>query len=166
MSLPALAIGAAFLLVAFALIPLGMVELNEAWGWPRWRSGVGHALGNGLMLAAIALAVYCSHLFSRVGKGTPVPVDPPKQLVITGLYRYSRNPIYVAHVALLLGLFLNRGELGLLLYAILYAGVIHAWIVLREEPELRQRFGDEYSRYAGSVPRWIRIRPGRPLPSA
>jgi protein-S-isoprenylcysteine O-methyltransferase Ste14 len=79
--------------------------------------------------------------------------------VITGLYRHSRNPMYVAHAAYLLGLFLYRGELCLLLYAALYVVAIHTSIVLGEEPELRERFGEEYDRYTQTVPRWLWRRP-------
>ena len=84
-----------------------------------------------------------------------VHVEPPQRLVITGLYRYSRNPIYVAHVGVLLGLFLHRGEAALLLYTCIYAGIIHAGVVWHEEPELELRFGSEYERYRRSVPRWL-----------
>jgi len=84
-----------------------------------------------------------------------VPTQPPTRLVVDGLYLYSRNPIFVADVAILLGLFLHRGELLLLLYAGLVTVVAHALVVLREEPELRRRFGEEYARYEHAVPRWI-----------
>jgi len=63
--------------------------------------------------------------------------------------------MYVAQVAILLGLFLYRGELLLMAHVAIYAGVVQGWIVWREEPELRRRFGEEYLRYAQRVPRWI-----------
>ena len=162
MKLRALAAGTTFLGAVFALGPFAMVELNGISGWPRWSSGVGRAAGGGLMFAGIVTVAYCSGLFWRIGAGTPVPVEPPKHMVITGLYRYSRNPMYVAQAAILLGLFFYRGELSLLLYAGTYLAAIHAWIVRGEEPELRQRFGDEYIQYTRRVPRWISIR-GRPV---
>ena len=155
MRIRTLAAGAAFLGTAFVLAPFEMVELNQAYAWPRWESAIGPRIGGALMLAGIALAVYCSNLFSRVGGGTPVPIEPPTRLVITGLYRYSRNPIYVAHVGFLLGLFLYRGESSLLLYAAIYAGIIQTWIVRGEEPGLQRRFGAEYVEYMRDVPRWI-----------
>ncbi len=150
---------AMFIGTVFVLAPIGMIELNEACGWPRWQSGIGCLVGGGLVLTGIAVSVYCWNVFSRVGDGTPVPTDPPKQLVVTGLYRYSRNPMYSAHAAILLGLFLYGGELSLLLYAGLYIGVIFTWIVRREEPELRKRFSAEYDRYTQHVPRWVAIWP-------
>jgi protein-S-isoprenylcysteine O-methyltransferase Ste14 len=63
--------------------------------------------------------------------------------------------MYVGQVAILLGLFLYRGEPSLLLYAAIWAGAVRAWVVRREEPELRRRFGEEYVRYTRQVPRWI-----------
>jgi protein-S-isoprenylcysteine O-methyltransferase Ste14 len=155
---PTLALGTAVIGTVFVLLPLALVQLNAACRWPRWDSPLGGVVGGVLMLGGVGVAAYCSHLFLRVGDGTPVPIEPPRRLVVGGLYRYSRNPIYVAEVAILVGLFLHRGELSLLLYAAIIAVALHFWIVYREEPELRSRFGEAYARYMQSVPRWIAIR--------
>ena len=155
MKLPTLGLGIVVIGSVFVIGPIAMVELNEALAWPRWQSHVGRISGAGLILVGIAIALYCSRLFSVVGAGTPVPTEPPKHLVATGLYRYSRNPIYVADIAILLGLFLQRGELSLLLYAGAFAAVAHWWVVHREEPDLSERFGEKYVRYMQSVPRWV-----------
>ena len=156
-----IAAGSAFIGTLFILAPAGAIQLNEAWDWPRWQIAGGRVLGSGLVLAGVVVYAYCSGLFSRVGKGTPVPLEPPEHLVIEGLYRFSRNPMYVAQVAYLLGLFVYCGELSLALYAAIFAGAIHTSIVRTEEPELRRRFGEEYVRYTQEVPRWISIRPRR-----
>ena len=153
--------GSALIGVLFVLAPAGAVQLNEAWDWPRWQIAGGRVWGSGLVLAGIVVYAYCSGLFSRIGKGTPVPLEPPEHLVIGGLYRFSRNPMYVAQVAYLLGLFVYHGELSLALYAAIFAGAIHASVVRTEEPELRQRFGEEYLRYTQEVPRWISVWPRR-----
>ena len=158
MKLRALVVGTFFMGAVFVLAPFAMVQLNGMWDWPRWSSGVGRMAGGGLMLAGLVAVAYCSGLFWRVGAGTPVPVEPPRQMVMSGFYRYSRNPMYVAHAAILLGLFVYRGEISLLLYAGIYLAGIHAWIVWGEEPELRQRFGNEYIQYTQRVPRWISFR--------
>ena len=157
-----IAAGTAFIGILFVLVPAGAIQLNEACDWPRWQIAGGRVLGSGLVLAGIFVYAYCSGLFSRVGKGTPVPLEPPEHLVIEGLYRFSRNPIYVAQVAYLLGLFFYRGELALALYAAIFAGAIHISVVRTEEPELRQRFGEEYVCYTKEVPRWISIWPRGP----
>jgi protein-S-isoprenylcysteine O-methyltransferase Ste14 len=153
------AMGTLFLGSVFVLGPMGMVALNEAWEWPRWQTGIGRMAGGALLVGGLAVAVYCSNLFARVGRGTPVPIEPPKHLVITGLYRYCRNPIYLGHMAFLFGLFLYRGELLLLFYAGHYCLAAHAWVVWLEEPGLRHRFGEPYVRYMQEVPRWIPVRP-------
>ncbi|MBW1688264.1 MAG: isoprenylcysteine carboxylmethyltransferase family protein [Deltaproteobacteria bacterium] len=150
-----IALGSVFLGTVFILAPAGAIQLNEACDWPRWQIPGGRLVGAGLVLAGIAVALYCSGLFSRIGRGTPVPIQPPEHLVIAGLYRYSRNPMYVAHVAILLGLFLYRGELSLVLYTAIYMGWVRSWVVWREEPELRRRFGEEYARYTQQVSRWL-----------
>jgi protein-S-isoprenylcysteine O-methyltransferase Ste14 len=149
------ALGATVLGTVFALGPWAMIRLNENWGWPVWRSDIGQVIGGVLIVAGIAVAAYASRLFARIGRGTPVPTEPPTQLVLSGLYRYSRNPMYVADVAILFGLFLHRGEVALLLYAVLVLGFIQAWVVWHEEPVLRRRFGEAYVRYTKAVPRWL-----------
>ena len=150
-----LAMGTVFLMTVFVLAPAAMMHVNEALGLPRWQIPGGSAVGVGAMLAGIVVALQCSGQFARIGRGTPVPIEPPKRLVIAGLYRYSRNPMYVAQVAVLFGLFLYRGELLLALHAAIWAGAVASWVVWREEPELRRRFGEEYVRYTRQVPRWI-----------
>lgn len=154
-----IAMGTVFLSTVFILLPAAAIHLNRAWDWPRCQLPGGSAVGAGLIVAGIAVILQCAGLFSRLGRGTPVPIQPPERLVIRGLYRYCRNPMYLAQLAILLGLFVYRGELSLLAYVVLYAAVVQAWVVGREEPELRRRFGEEYFRYAKRVPRWIPRRP-------
>jgi protein-S-isoprenylcysteine O-methyltransferase Ste14 len=150
-----LALGAAVIGTALGLLPFAMVRLNSALGWPRWESGAGRVAGAVLVAAGAALALYCSRLFARLGQGTPVPTQPPRKLVVAGAYRWSRNPIYVADVTMLTGIFLYRGELALLLYVAFFALASHLVIVWREEPELRARFGEAYDAYVRRVPRWL-----------
>lgn len=155
----AVAMGTVFLSTVFILLPAAAIHLNRAWDWPRWQLPSGAAVGAGLVVAGIAVFLQCAGLFSRLGRGTPIPIQPPERLVIRGLYRYCRNPIYLAQLAILLGLFVYRGELALLVHVVLYAAVVQAWVVRREEPELRRRFGEEYLHYTERVPRWMPRRP-------
>lgn len=76
---------------------------------------------------------------------------------MSGLYRFSRNPIYIAYVAILVSYFLYSGELTLLVYAGLWALQCQAFIVWVEEPDLRRRFGLMYDQYARKVPRWVGV---------
>ncbi len=147
-----------FLTLLFVLGPMAAVRLNDALAWPRWETVPGSLVGAVLIAAGIGVSIYCSRLFARIGLGTPVPVQPPERLVAAGLYRYSRNPIFVADLAILLGVFLLRGELALLLYTAVVALFLQIVIVGREEPELRKRFGEDYDRYVRGVPRWIGLR--------
>src|SRR5207244_2328148 len=97
-------------------------------------------------------------LFARIGEGTLALTEPPKQLVIAGFFRYSRNPVYLADLSIIFGEFLFFGHLALLLYLAAAASAVHALLVCWEEPELRGRFGEEYDRYVQTVPRWFPIR--------
>jgi protein-S-isoprenylcysteine O-methyltransferase Ste14 len=114
-----------------------------------------------MVLGAGAVWVHCSSIFARLGRGTPFITDPPKRLVTGGLYRYSRNPLYVAHVVLVLGWFFAFGRLALLVYAGAVVALFQGVIILREEPVLYANFGEEYARYARAVARWLPLPPRR-----
>lgn len=150
--------GATFFLVIFVLLPLWAADLNNEYGWPHWRTPAVRSMGIGLFLGGLGLLLYCSRLFLRVGKGTPIPVDPPRELVISGLYRFTRNPIYVAQVAILVSYFLYSGEVALLAYAAVWALLVQGFVVRVEEPGLRRRFGEAYLAYTRDVPRWVGVR--------
>src|SRR4029453_7431785 len=100
--------------------------------------------------------------FALQGLGTPAPIAPPRNLVVTGLYRYVRNPIYVALVAIILGQAVLMGDRRLIVYAALWWLVFHVAVVAYEEPTLEQTFGKEYEAFRAAVPRWIpRMTPWR-----
>ena len=92
---------------------------------------------------------------STLGPGHAVPSEPPTSLVVSGLYRFSRNPIYVADLVILVGLFFVEGHLALLAYVGIFFVALRAAIVWWEEPVLRGRFGAEYEEYLRRVPRWL-----------
>ena len=107
-------------------------------------------IGAGALLLAI-----CIWEFARSGRGTLSPVDPPRHLVVKGLYRYIRNPMYLSVTLIVLGEFLLTWSSGLLVYwAVWFAGV-NLFVLGYEEPSLRQRFGAEYDRYRKEVGRWV-----------
>jgi len=93
--------------------------------------------------------------FALQGLGTPAPVFPTRHLVITGLYRYVRNPMYVAVVSTILGQALLFGNLRLLAYGATVWFFFHLFVLLYEEPVLKATFGSEYERFRAEVPRWI-----------
>ncbi len=111
----------------------------------------------GLIPIAIGAAMYlwCAWDFAITGRGTPAPIDPPKTLVVRGLYRYTRNPIYVGVTLALCGEALLFESGVLLAYAIMVFIAFNLFVIFYEEPSLRERFGDAYERYYQAVPRWL-----------
>jgi len=108
------------------------------------------------IIVGIMLYIWCAWCFTFVGKGTPAPFDPPRELVIKGPYQHSRNPIYVFVVLTLTGEAIFFGATVLVLYAAAVVTFLHLWVVLYEERGLKRRFGSPYERYCERVPRWIR----------
>ena len=115
------------------------------------------------LLVGAAVYLRCLWDFVCAGRGLPAPVDHPKKLVVRGLYRYVRNPMYVGVLLVLVGEVLLLRSRPLLWYAGLWLGVINVVVLAYEEPYLRERFGESYEQYRRSVGRWI---PGRPYASA
>jgi protein-S-isoprenylcysteine O-methyltransferase Ste14 len=133
---------------------------------------VGHvpALLAGAVLIAggTAALVECFARFALVGRGTPSPASPTASLVVSGLYRNTRNPMYVAVASLLLGQTLLFGSVALLQYTAIVWLMAHTFVLAYEEPTLHRQFGAAYDEYRAHVPRWIpRLRPWtRPLAGA
>ncbi len=101
--------------------------------------------------------------FAITGRGTPLPADAPRHLVVKGLYRYVRNPMYVGVILVILGWVVLFLDGWLLLYAIGVGLLIHLFVVLYEEPKLQHLFGTEYEAYRQTVGRWVpRIHGGKP----
>jgi protein-S-isoprenylcysteine O-methyltransferase Ste14 len=149
------ALGVAFGVTLFVALPAACVALNAMLALPVLEFPGSRAAGGILMIAGIASAVTCSRLFRTIGHGTPIPIEPARELIASGPYRFSRHPIYVADVVILLGLGLHRGELLLFAYTAVCALALHSWVVSHEEPVLKQRFGARYDVYCAAVPRWI-----------
>jgi protein-S-isoprenylcysteine O-methyltransferase Ste14 len=139
------------------------------WTWfiPRWLSrGELHPRWSAptiiLMSIGAAIMLRCVWDFAWTGRGTPAPWDPPRRLVISGLYRYVRNPMYVGMGVFLLGEALLLPEItrGMLMVMAAAWLAVTAFIVLYEEPTLRRLFADDYQRYCRHVHRWLpRLRP-------
>jgi protein-S-isoprenylcysteine O-methyltransferase Ste14 len=117
--------------------------------------GVG-AVGGLLIVAGIALYLACAFWgFALHGKGTPLPMDPPKRLVVNGPYRIVRNPMYWSVALVMLGEAAVFHSFALVeLVAVFALGVI-LFVLLYEEPMLRRKFGEEYEAYCNRVPRWL-----------
>ena len=108
-----------------------------------------------LWVAGTAILIWCFWDFVQKGKGTPAPIAPPKELVVSGLYKYVRNPMYVGVLLVITGHFLWFGFWNLLIYAALVFLAFNSFVIFYEEPNLKQRFGAAYESYRQRVPRWI-----------
>jgi protein-S-isoprenylcysteine O-methyltransferase Ste14 len=120
------------------------------------------AVGILLIVAGLPGLVDSFARFALQGLGTPAPIAPPQHLVVTGLYRYVRNPMYVAVVAVILGQAILFGDWRLMTYGGLMWLAFHAFVLTYEEPVLAQKFGAQYEDFRANVPRWIpRLSPWR-----
>jgi protein-S-isoprenylcysteine O-methyltransferase Ste14 len=112
-------------------------------------------LGLLLLVAGAALLATCIWEFGTRGRGTLSPVDPPKELVVQGLYRYVRNPMYLSVSTIVLGEALLARSLTLVLYWAIFFTAVNLFVILYEEPTLRRQFGESYERYTQRVGRWL-----------
>ena len=107
-----------------------------------------------LLAAGVAVLLQAFARFVVEGLGTPAPVAPTERLVVGGLYRYVRNPMYLAVAATIVGQALALGQPILLLYAAAFAVAVAAFVHWYEEPTLRRQFGQQYEAYRRAVPAW------------
>lgn len=131
-------------------IPLGLLRKG-----PQVETGILAWLALPLWLIGAAILLWSFWNFLAQGRGTPAPIDPPKELVAVGFYRYIRNPMYVGVLAVILGHFLWFGYWWLLIYAAIVFTAFHAFVTMYEEPTLRRKFGAAYEEYCKRVPRWL-----------
>ena len=111
--------------------------------------------GLAILLIGLAIMLRCILQFALEGQGTISPVDPTKRLVARGLYKYSRNPMYVGVMLILIGEAIMAQFLPLWIYLVVVFICFNLFILLHEEPRLRRDFGEEYLDYCRSVRRWI-----------
>lgn len=107
-----------------------------------------------LFLAGVWVLLRCVWDFFSAGRGTLAPFDPPRLLVVRGLYRYTRNPMYNGALAVLAGEAWLFGSVALLAYAAMMFVLYHLMVVIYEEPTLEAQFGESYRAYRRVVPRW------------
>ena len=147
-------------LVFLVLVPGVVAGLVPWWltGWEAREPSSSWLLlqVGGWMLVAAGVVVLL-HAFVRFvveGLGTPAPVAPTERLVVGGLYRYVRNPMYLAVAAVIVGQALILGQRILIVYAAVFAVTVAAFVHWYEEPTLLRRFGEQYEAYLRAVPRW------------
>jgi protein-S-isoprenylcysteine O-methyltransferase Ste14 len=147
----------AFLVAAPGMVAGYVPYLISRWRWEPPLLGLAAGRYAGALLAAAGLASVL-HSFARFaleGRGTPAPIAPTETLVVSGQYRYVRNPMYVAVVSMILGQALLLGSVALVAYALAVWGLFHAFVLAYEEPTLARTYGESYERYRARVNRWF-----------
>jgi protein-S-isoprenylcysteine O-methyltransferase Ste14 len=146
----------------FLVIAPGTLAVYVPWRISHWQVApplLGFAgfrvMGLLLMITGLPILLNSFVRFAVQGLGTPAPVAPPQRLVVTGFYRYARNPMYIAVLLLIVGQGLLFGSVTLLQYAVAAWLGFFAFVLLYEEPTLRHKFGGEYEEYCANVSRWI-----------
>jgi protein-S-isoprenylcysteine O-methyltransferase Ste14 len=126
--------------------------LVSAQGW--------HLSGWLFVCSGFLLYVLSATGFAVGGRGTPAPIDPPKQLVVAGAHAFTRNPMYVAIISFVFGLAVLSGLWCLFAYSVALFLFFHSVVMIYEEPTLRKKYARDYEEYCQGVPRWgFRIRP-------
>ena len=123
----------------------------------------GAMLGLAVVLFALGVALYLRAVgdFAVLGKGTPAPIDAPKRLVVQGIYRYTRNPLYISMLTVIAAWAALFGTAVLVGYAGVLFVVYSLFVRLHEEPRLARVFGEEYAAYTQQVGRWLPRLPRR-----
>jgi protein-S-isoprenylcysteine O-methyltransferase Ste14 len=158
----------------FLVLAPGFVAGLVPWWISRWRFEspffavrISRVVGGLLIVLGVVGLLDSFIRFALEGLGTPAPVFPTRHLVISGLYRYVRNPMYLAVLVTIFGQALLFGNVALLGYGALVWLLFHAFVLVYEEPILRDSFGTEYESFRAGVPRWIpRLTPWRSRPDA
>jgi protein-S-isoprenylcysteine O-methyltransferase Ste14 len=142
------------LLVPGTVLVLAPVALLATGLGPHLNLGPARWIGILPLALGLAVILTCFVEFVRRGRGTPAPYDPPRELVVTGLYRYVRNPQYLGVVLVAVGEAVLAEAAALLGYAAVLAIAYHLFVRYYEEPALGRLFGEAYIRYREAVPRW------------
>lgn len=152
---------------AFLVIAPGIVAGYVPWricGWrveaPLLKTSSSRIAGVLLIAAGLAALLDSFLRFALQGVGTPAPIFPTRHLVVSGLFRYVRNPMYVAVVSVILGQGLFFGSVRVLEYGLAVLAAFYLFVLVYEEPILRKTYGGEYEEFCTNVPRWIpQLRP-------
>ncbi|MDP2864018.1 MAG: isoprenylcysteine carboxylmethyltransferase family protein [Desulfobacterales bacterium] len=134
------------------LVPYWLLSLSAS---PALPFGVFRFFGLLPVFIGAAILFRCVWDFTFAGRGTPAPIDPPKELVVQGLYRYVRNPMYIGILSILLGEALLFASWRLFEYTAIVFSLFYFFVLFYEEPVLKKKFGESYREYCKNIPRWI-----------
>ena len=140
-------------IILWGWIALGCRRYDQSLGviLPPWTE----FLGAVLMIAGGVLVLACAGVFAVHGRGTPALFDPPREFVALGPFKYTRNPMYIGGLTLLIGFSLYHRSVSMVLFSLLLFLLFHLFVVLIEEPGLGKRFGKSYHAYKETTNRWI-----------
>ncbi|AXF56036.1 methyltransferase family protein [Salicibibacter kimchii] len=141
--------------VIIPLLLLIFLKYNVAWGIDLPFSILILLIGLSFLILGLVIVISAIRQFSKRGKGTLAPWNPPQKLVVNGVYRYTRNPMISGVVLILLGEVIILGSLPLLFWFILFSVVNYIYFIIGEEPELEKKFGEDYIEYKNNVPRLL-----------
>jgi len=144
--------------LAFTIVAPGTAAFLIPWlivGGKRTDLGFMTLVSTLFFVLGSAIYLWCIWDFATVGRGTPAPIDAPKKLVTRGLYQYSRNPMYIGVLILILAWATSFKAIILLVYMLIVGLAFHTFVILYEEPHLRKLFGESYFNYCARVPRWL-----------
>jgi protein-S-isoprenylcysteine O-methyltransferase Ste14 len=140
----------------FVLLPLLLVSINARLHLPIYKTQLVKIIGIALIIFGGVLGAYSASIFAENGKGgSPLPTDPPRQLITSGVFSWIRNPMFVASALVWFGEYLFFGSTLLFFYAIAWVSANHIHLITQDEKWLEKRFGDEYRKYKKKVPRYF-----------
>jgi protein-S-isoprenylcysteine O-methyltransferase Ste14 len=146
----------------FLVVAPGTIAGLIPWWIGRWQVRaafpgfvMARVVGAMLVIFGVVVVLECFARFAIQGLGTPAPIAPPRHLVVTGSYRFVRNPMYVAVLSLVFGQALWFGDTRIFAEGLLFWLATHLFVMLYEEPTLLRSFGNEYRAFAAHVPRWL-----------
>lgn len=139
--------------IVAGLLPMLLVRnlLNDTF---TQHFGFHHYAGATVSLSGLIIMLVCIVSFAIKGRGTLSPLDPARRLIVSGLYRYSRNPMYVGVMLILWGEAIFFKSASLWVYSFIIFGAFNAFIIFYEEPRLTKDFGEPYGEYQRRVRRW------------
>lgn len=151
------------------ILPVTVVILVPGWIEKEWvpKNNLQTVLGVIVILVGLSVMIACISAFIRVGKGTLAPWSPPKNFIVTGLYRYVRNPMILGVLTILIGEAITFNSIYVLEWAGAFFVINTVYFLILEEPQLEKRFGSDYREYKNNVNRWLpRLTPyrGEPKP--
>lgn len=150
-----LLLGLFILVLAWFVVPVYLIRLNVIYNLPVFDNSLLRTIGFIFFLFGFSATLYTMHQHLLTGRITPVIIESPKKLISKGFYGYSRNPMYIAVLLAFLGVFMIFGHVLLLVYVLAAVVLFQLVIIYKEEPELKKKFGKEYSGYMKKVPRWF-----------